>query len=71
MQFIKYGEYSRKITLFAATFGIIGVLIAVYIVKGLNVSALQWVVAAILLYSGTSMLINEFKNKKAVQQEAA
>lgn len=71
MQFIKYGEYSRKITLFAAIFGIIGVLIAVYIVKGLNVSALQWVVAAILLYSGASMLINEFKNKNAVQQESA
>ncbi|WP_339318242.1 sulfite exporter TauE/SafE family protein [Paenibacillus sp. FSL R10-2734] len=68
MQFIKYGEYSRKITLFAATFGIIGVLIAVYIVKGLDVSALQWVVAAILLYSGASMLINEFKNRNAVQQ---
>ncbi|NMM54674.1 sulfite exporter TauE/SafE family protein [Paenibacillus aquistagni] len=65
MQFIKYGEYSRKITLFTSTFGVLGVLVGVYLVKGLDVSMLQWVVAAILLYSGVSMLINEFKASQA------
>lgn len=73
MQFIKFGEYSRKITLFTSTFGVIGVLVAVYLVKGLDVSMLQWVVAAVLLYSGGSMLYNEIKNRKSIelQQEAA
>ncbi len=63
MEFIKYGEYGRKITAFTSTFGVIGVLVAVYLVKILNVSALQWVIAAILLYSGLSMLINEIKSE--------
>ena len=63
MQFIKYGEYSRKITLFTSTFGVIGVFIAVYFIKTLNVSLLQWVIAAILFYTSISMLINEFNFK--------
>lgn len=69
MEFIKYGQYSRKITLFTSTFGVIGVLVGVYLVKGLDVSMLQWVVAAILLYSGVSMLINELKAAKAAKNE--
>jgi uncharacterized membrane protein YfcA len=64
MEFIKYGQYSRKITLFASTFGVLGVLIGVYFVNKMDVLMLQWVVAAILLYSGTSMLINELKTKQ-------
>ena len=63
MQFIKYGQYSRKITLFTATFGVIGVLTAVYLVKDLDVSLLQWIIAAILFYSGVSMLINEVRGR--------
>lgn len=67
MEFIKFGQYGRKITLFTSTFGLIGVLIGVYLVKGLDVSMLQWVVAAILLYSGVSMLVNEYKSAKGIQ----
>jgi uncharacterized membrane protein YfcA len=70
MEFIKYGEYGRKITAFTSTFGVIGVLVAVYLVKSLNVSMLQWVIAAILLYSGLSMLINEIKSSKQQAQQA-
>jgi uncharacterized membrane protein YfcA len=65
MEFIKYGQYSRKITLYTAVFGVAGVLVGVYLVKELQVSMLQWLVAAILLYSGISMLINELKAAKA------
>jgi uncharacterized membrane protein YfcA len=60
MQFIKYRQYSRKITLFAGTFGLLGVLAGVCLINRLDVSALQWVVAAILFYSGITMLMNEF-----------
>lgn len=56
MQFIKLDAYSRKITLFSATAGVIGVLIAVFIVKSLDVSMLQWVVVAVILYSAFSLL---------------
>lgn len=63
MQFIKFKEYSRKITLSAATFGVIGVLFAVTIVKNLDLSMLQWLVAVILAYSGIDMLLQEFKKE--------
>lgn len=56
IQFVKSGEYSRKITLFTSTFGVIGVLCAVFIVTSLNVSILQWFVAFVLLYSAYGML---------------
>ncbi len=68
MEFIKFGEYGRKITLFASTFGVIGVLVAVYLVKGLDVAMIQWVVAAILLYSGLSMLVNELKSSSKKEE---
>lgn len=57
IQFIKYEEYGRKITLFASIFGLIGVLCAVYLVKSLNVSMLQWIIAVILIYSSISMIL--------------
>lgn len=58
MQFIKLDSYSRKITLFSAVFGVIGVLVAVFVVKNLNVSQLQWVVVAVILYSAVTMLMS-------------
>jgi uncharacterized membrane protein YfcA len=54
MQFIKLDDYSRKITLFSV-FGIIGVLLAVFVVKSLNTSIIQWIVVVVLLYSAISL----------------
>ncbi|MGT2721282.1 sulfite exporter TauE/SafE family protein [Streptococcus porcinus] len=59
LQFVKSGEYSRKITLFTSTFGVLGVLCAVFLVTSLNVSVLQWFVAFILFYSAYGMLKSE------------
>lgn len=56
MQFIKLAGYSRKITLFTSTFGVMGVLVAVFMVKSMNTSLLQWVVAAVIIYSAITML---------------
>jgi len=47
----------------------VGVLAAVYIVKSLNVSMLQWVVAAVVLYFGASLLKGAMA-AEAVKQEA-
>lgn len=63
MQFIKLDSYSRKITLFSATFGVLGVLIAAFVVKSLDVSALQWVVAVVIIYSAISLIMS--LNKKS------
>ncbi|MHC9533495.1 sulfite exporter TauE/SafE family protein [Dellaglioa sp. BT-FLS60] len=62
MQFIKLDQYSRKITLFSV-FGIIGVLIAVFLVKSINTSVIQWIVIVVLLYSAFSLYLGNKKTK--------
>ena len=67
IQFIKLDSYSRKITLFTSTLGVLGVLVAAFVVKSLNTSALQWIVVIVVLYSAISMLkgaINLRKKEK-------
>ena len=66
MQFIKFDSYSRKITLFTSIFGSIGVLFAAFIVKSMDVSMLQWLVAAVLIYSALSMIHDLKKASKVV-----
>lgn len=62
IQFIKYGLYSRKITLYTTTLGLLGVLIGVAFIGQLDLSGLQWLVAAILLYSGINLLMSEMRS---------
>lgn len=64
MQFIKLDAYSRKITLFTSTFGVIGVLVAAFVVKSLNTSTLQWIVVIVILYSAITMLKSALQMKK-------
>ncbi len=63
IQFIKHGQYSRKITLYTSTFGVVGVSIGVHLIKSLDVSLLQWILASLILYTSISMLIKEFDFK--------
>lgn len=60
MQFIKLDDYSRKITL-SSVAGIIGVLLAVFVVKSLNTSLIQWIVVIVLLYSAISLWMDNQK----------
>ena len=64
MQFIKLDSYSRKITLFTSTFGVLGVLVAAFVVKSLDLSALLWVVVVVVLYSAITMLKSSFNKEK-------
>lgn len=64
IEFIKYGAYSRKITLMSATAGVVGVFVAVFVMKGMDIQALQWVVIGVILYSAASMA-KELYGKKA------
>lgn len=70
MQFIKYDSYSRKITLFTSIFGSIGVLVAALIVKSMDVSMLQWLVAVVLIYSSITMMNDIRKASKTKTVEA-
>lgn len=63
MQFIKLDSYSRKITLFTATFGALGVLVAVFVVKSLDVSMLQWIVVVVILFSAIQMIMSMMKKE--------
>ena len=67
VQFIKLDEYSRKITFYAATCGVLGVLVAVFFVKSLDTYMLKWLVIFVLLYSSYTMLSGELKR---VRQQA-
>ncbi len=64
VQFVKLDQYSRKITFFTSTFGVLGVLVAVFLVKSLNTYLLKWLVIIVLLYSAYTMLITQFKKNK-------
>lgn len=68
MQFIKLDSYNRKITLFTSTLGVIGVLIAVFVVKSLDLAALQWVVVVVILYSAISMMLDALKEEKEIKE---
>lgn len=51
IRFLRSGRFDRATVLGLAIGGIPGVLAAVYLVKELNVKALLWVVAAVLVYT--------------------
>ena len=67
VQFVKLDQYSRKITLFTSTFGVLGVLVAVFLVKSLDTYLLKWLVIFVLIYSSYTMLVEQ---KKKMAQEA-
>lgn len=55
-RFIRFDAYTLKAALGLAIAGIPGVLIAAYIVKSLDITALRWLVAAVVLYTAITML---------------
>lgn len=67
IKFIKTGLYGMKIALFSTIFGVLGVLIAVYVVKGLNSSLLKWIMILVITYTSVSMLWQEYKAKLLVR----
>ena len=62
--FVDKGSYSLKSALGLAIGGFPAVLIAAYIVKSLPLETLRWVVAAVVLYTGLSMLNSAMKDSK-------
>ncbi len=56
VQFIREGRYSRKVTLFSSIFGSVGVLIAIFVVKQMDLSAIMWAVIFVLLFSSLRLL---------------
>ncbi len=65
VKFIKAGAYNRKATLMNAIFGVIGVIIAAYLVTGLPIAILTKVVIAVVLYTAIK-LIKDSRKKVSV-----
>lgn len=62
VKFIKEGAYPRKASLVLSLCGAVGVFIAAFLVKSLPIETLKWLVMAVLLYTGTSMIAGAVKN---------
>lgn len=63
IKFIKEGAYHRKASLATNLFGIIGVLIAAYIVKELPLTMLKWVVVIVIVFTSIIMFRSAMKKK--------
>lgn len=68
VRFVKEGAYDRKASLALTIGGVVGVLIATKIFKGLNMNILTWLVIVVILYTAIKMLMEV---KKSKQEEAA
>ena len=62
VKFIKEGAYPRKASLALALCGAVGVFLAAFIVKSLPIETLKWLVMAVLVYTGASMISGAMKN---------
>lgn len=63
-RFIKAGAYNRKASFAIALMGLVGVLIAAFIVKSLELDTLRWVVLGVILYTAFVMLKGSFRYQK-------
>lgn len=66
-KFIKEGTYNRKAALAFSIFGVMGVLIAAYIVKTLPMDILKRVVFVVVIYTSVNMFRSALKKNKNVE----
>jgi uncharacterized membrane protein YfcA len=65
LEFVRLGGYSRKPTLWIASFGLLGVAAAVYLVKSMDVEVIKWVVFIVVLYAALDLIHKELKLNKS------
>jgi len=65
LRFIKEGAYNRRASFAISITGVVGVLIAAFIVKSLPLEYLRWLVVLVVLYTAIAMLRSALANKKA------
>jgi uncharacterized membrane protein YfcA len=71
MPFIRSGRYSRKAALGLTVGGIPGVLLAAFVVKSLPLSAVRWLVVAVVIYTASMMLRSAMRERRAGPAAAA
>jgi uncharacterized membrane protein YfcA len=65
VRFIREGKYHLKAALGLAIAGVPAVLLAAFIVKSLNLTAVRWLVTIVVLYTAITMLVSAQKEKGA------
>jgi uncharacterized membrane protein YfcA len=63
--FIRSERYSRKAALGLTAGGIPGVLLAAFVVKSLPLSAMRWLVVAVVIYTASMMLRSAVQERRA------
>lgn len=62
-EFIKDGNYNRNATIGITIGGILGVFVAVTLVKSMSLTLLTWLVIIVLIYTAITMLMQGFKKE--------
>jgi uncharacterized membrane protein YfcA len=68
VRFVKEASYDRKTSMGITIGGIVGVIIAAYLVKSLPIDILKWIVIAVIAYTSVTMLRSASKNKEEINQ---
>ena len=61
---MKSGRYNRDAAVIMSITGVIGVLIAYFIVKSMPTTILTYIVAVVLIYMAISFVVSNQKEKK-------
>jgi len=69
IKFVKEEAYNRKASLAITCGGVIGVLIAAYLVKSLPLSVLTWLVIAVIIYTSITLLRDSRKPVEVAAEE--
>ena len=64
LEFVKSGRYNRDAAVIMSITGVIGVLIAYFIVKSMPTTILTYIVAVVLIYMAISFVVSNQKQKK-------
>ncbi|MCF1586143.1 TSUP family transporter [Tetragenococcus koreensis] len=66
INFVKEGDYARKVSLAITIGGIIGLIIAAKFVTGLNLDILTWIIIVVIVYTGITYILKSRKPAVAV-----
>jgi len=69
--FIRSERYSRKAALGLTLGGIPGVLLAAFVVKSLPLSAVRWLVVAVVIYTASMMLRSAVRERRSLPKAVA
>jgi uncharacterized membrane protein YfcA len=62
-RFIREGAYDRKVAMILSLAGVIGVILAAYVVKSLPLEVIKWLVFFVVMYTSLTMFLSAGKEK--------